>query len=291
MGPADLLAWLIWSSAGVLGLVVGSFLNVVILRLPAMLHACWRLDAAEILDQPAPETPGIRFDLVSPSSRCPNCEVPIKPWHNLPVLGYLLLHGRCAACRNRISIQYPVVEIAAALLGIIAFARFGVSAWGVCLATVSWALLALAAIDFRTQLLPDAITLPLLWAGLLTSLFHLSPSAPAPTAAILGAVSGYGGLWLIFQCFRLATGKIGMGHGDFKLTAALGAWLGWTQLPLALLIASLSGLLVGGLLMVTGRAARSTPLPFGPWLALGGWLTLVAGDTILHAYLTLSGLR
>ncbi|HET7313173.1 A24 family peptidase [Salinisphaera sp.] len=291
MAVAGLPPALLYAAAAVIGLIVGSFLNVVILRVPAMLEMRWRQEAADILDRPEADGGHERFDLVAPGSRCPHCETPIKPWHNLPVIGYLLLGGRCAACRARISLQYPAIEIAAALLAIIAIARFGATPWGGCMVGLSWTLLALAAIDFRTQLLPDSITLPLLWAGLVASTLHLAPAAPTPVAAILGAAAGYGVLWTVFQGFRIATGKIGMGYGDFKLAAALGAWLGWAQLPLALLAASLGGALAGGLLIASGRMSRDTAMPFGPWLVFGGWLAMVAGDTIGRAYLTLSGLR
>lgn len=281
----------VYIAATIIGLVVGSFLNVVILRLPAMLEAGWRREAAAILEQPDAETDAERFDLASPGSRCPHCATPIKPWHNLPVLGYLLLRGRCVACGARISVQYPAIEVAAALAAVIGIARFGVTSWGGCMVGVFWALLALAAIDFRTQLLPDAITLSLLWAGLVASTLDLAPNAPTPAAAIVGAAAGYGMLWAVFQGFRLVTGKIGMGYGDFKLAAALGAWLGWTLLPLAILAAALGGAVAGGLLMASGRMSRDTAMPFGPWLVFGGWLALLAGDTIGRAYLTLSGLR
>lgn len=292
MGSTDLPPVFVYVVAAVIGLVVGSFLNVVILRLPAMMEARWRRDAADILESPDPEIPATRFDLAVPGSHCPHCKTSIRAWHNLPVVGYLMLRGRCAACGARISLQYPAIEIAAAILAVVTIARFGATAWGGCMVGVSWMLLAMAAIDFRTQLLPDALTLPLLWAGLLASVVHLAPdAAPTPTDAIVGAAAGYGVLWAVFQAFRLATGKIGMGHGDFKLAAALGAWLGWAQLPLAVLAASLGGALVGGALIASGRLPRGAAMPFGPWLAFGGWLAMVAGDTILHAYLTLSGLR
>lgn len=291
MDPAALPPLFIYIAAAVIGLLVGSFLNVVILRLPAMMEARWRRDAAQILESPEPESPAVRFDLAVPGSHCPHCATPIKPWHNLPVLGYLMLRGRCAACGARISLQYPAIEIAAAVLAVIAITRFGATAWGGCMVGVSWTLLAMAGIDFRAQLLPDALTLPLLWAGLIASIAHLAPNAPSPADAIIGAAAGYGVLWVVFQAFRLATGKVGMGHGDFKLAAALGAWLGWTQLPVALLAASLGGAIVGGILIASGRMSRGAAMPFGPWLVFGGWLAMVAGDTILHAYLTLSGLR
>lgn len=281
----------VYGAAVIIGLVVGSFLNVVIARLPRMLEARWQADAREILEREDSTTTTSRFDLIAPRSQCPHCETPIKPWHNLPIVGYLLLGGRCAACRAPISLQYPAIEIGAAVLAVIGIAQFGVTAWAGCVIGVSWTLLAAAAIDFRTRLLPDALTLPLLWAGLIASTFALSPNAPGPVAAIIGAAAGYGVLWLIFQAFYLATGKIGMGHGDFKLAGALGAWLGWVHLPVAILAASLGGAIIGGLLMATKRLERNEAIPFGPWLALGGWLALIAGDTILHAYLTLSGLR
>ncbi|MGB7756895.1 MAG: A24 family peptidase [Salinisphaera sp.] len=291
MGSTGLPPVFVYVAAVVVGLIVGSFLNVVILRLPAMMEARWRREAADILELPTDDATTTRFDLAAPGSHCPHCKTPIKAWHNLPVIGYLLLRGRCASCGARISIQYPAIEIAAAILAVIAVARFGATAWGICMVGVSWVLLAMAAIDFRTQLLPDALTLPLLWAGLIVSLWHLGPNTPSPAEAIAGAAAGYGVLWAVFQGFRLATGKIGMGHGDFKLAAALGAWLGWAQLPIAVLAASVGGAVVGGALIASGRLSRGAAMPFGPWLAFGGWLAMVAGDTILHAYLTLSGLR
>lgn len=290
MAVTILPPWFVFAAAILVGLVVGSFLNVVIVRLPIMLSRRWQAEAADMLEQSPPASKAQRFDLATPRSRCPHCDTPIKPWHNLPVVGYLLLRGRCAACGTRISAQYPLIEIAAAALAAVALARFGPTLWAGCVIVVSWLLLTLAAIDWQTQLLPDALSLPLLWLGLLASALG-TPGAPAPAPAIIGAAAGYGVLWLVFQVFLQVTGKAGMGYGDFKLAAALGAWIGWTQLPLAILAASLGGALVGGALMASGRLARGAPMPFGPWLALGGWLAMIAGDTILHAYLTLSGLR
>lgn len=271
----------------VLGLLVGSFLNVVILRLPVMLEQAWRMSAAEILDREAagdePQT-----GLVMPPSACTACGAQIKPWQNIPVISYLLLRGRCAACKARISWQYPFIELATAVLS-------GVIAWqlgwgmGTALALLfTWALIALTAIDWRTQYLPDAITLPLLWLGMLAS---LGGYFSTPTDSIVGAAAGYLLLWLVFHGFRLFTGKEGMGYGDFKLLAALGAWLGWQSLPLIILLASFSGMIIGVGMMLSGRLARGNPMPFGPFLAIAGWLALVAGDTITRAYFQISGLQ
>lgn len=265
------------------GLMVGSFLNVVIHRLPAMLDYAWRSDAAQILDQPAPAQapPGI----ATPASACPACGAKIKPWHNLPVLSYVLLRGRCASCKARISLQYPLVELASGLLCAALAWRFGVGMPALLGLIYTWMLLALAGIDWRTQFLPDLITLPLLWLGLLAS---LGGYFTHPAAAIVGAVAGYLALWLVFHCFRLLTGKDGMGYGDFKLLAAIGAWLGWQALPLVVILASAAGALGGLALMACGQLERGRPIPFGPFLAGAGWLTLVAGDTITRAYFQLA---
>lgn len=282
--------WFFFSALVLLGLVVGSFLNVVITRLPRMMEVRWQAEAAEILDQPAPEGSDA-FNIAVPRSACPSCGAPVRPIHNLPLISFILLRGRCASCRTRISWQYPAVELAAAVMALLVGLRFGASAYMLLALLLSWGLLALAAIDWQTQLLPDSITLPLLWLGLVASVGWPITSGVSPVSAIIGAAAGYGVLWLVFQLFLVVTGKQGMGYGDFKLLAALGAWLGWQQLPLVLLMASIAGALVGGVLMATGRIERGHPLPFGPWLAIAGWLVLMAGDTIIDAYLTLSGLR
>lgn len=284
--------WFCYTAIGLVGLIVGSFLNVVILRLPRMMEAEWRASAAEILNQPVAEREPVAMSLSQPRSRCGHCHTTIRALHNVPVISFVLLGGRCAHCRAPISWQYPAVEIASAVLALLVALRFGPTPFMGFALILSWSLLALAVIDLRTQFLPDALTLPLLWLGLLASLGHGAGFALVePATAIAGAAAGYMLLWTVFQLFLLATGKQGMGYGDFKLLAALGAWLGWQSLPLILLVASLAGAIVGGVLMLTQRLGRDMPMPFGPWLAIAGWLALVAGDTILGAYLSLSGLR
>jgi leader peptidase (prepilin peptidase)/N-methyltransferase len=272
-------------SVFVLGLLVGSFLNVVILRLPAILEAGWRASAAEILEQPAPagsEAP----DLVASRSLCPHCGATVRAWHNIPVLSFLWLRGRCADCGGRISWQYPVVELATALLGVIVAWRFGVGVPAMLALAYTWCLLALTAIDWRTLYLPDSLTLPLLWLGLIAS---LGGHFTTPADAIIGAVAGYLTLWAVYHGFRLVTGKEGMGYGDFKLLAAIGAWLGWQALPQVILLASAVGAILGIALTVGGRLGRDIPMPFGPFLAAAGWLALVAGDTIARAYFQIAG--
>ena len=260
-----------------LGLLVGSFLNVVSLRLPRMMEAAWQREARLILEAPAEEPPPARISLSQPPSCCPSCGARIRPWHNLPLLGWLLLRGRCADCRAPISLQYPLVELAAGILSAVCAWHFG---WGTQLAAglvLSWALLVLTVIDFREQLLPDSITLPLLWLGLCLACFGVFTT---PSASIAGAVFGYLSLWLIYHGYKLITGKEGMGHGDFKLLGALGAWFGATSLPMIILLSSLVGSVVGiSLILFRGRD-RNIPISFGPYLAGAGWLTLIWGDAL-----------
>lgn len=291
--------------ATVIGLLVGSFLNVVIHRLPLMLERQWRAQAAEMLADapptsataavpaatPASTTPEAPYNLVVPRSACPSCQAPITALQNIPLISWLALRGRCANCHAPISLRYPLVELFTGLLSAAVAWKFGFgwpAAGGLLL---SWALVALAAIDIDTQLLPDAITLPLLWAGLVASL-AASPlsmaSLPVPPAeAIIGAAAGYLSLWCVYHLFRLLTGKEGMGHGDFKLLAALGAWLGWHLLLPIVLGSALVGAVVGLTLIATGRRGRSVPLPFGPFLAAAGWLAMMWGNQWVAAYLHL----
>ncbi len=257
--------WLIGALVG--GLIIGSFLNVVIYRLPRMLERQWRRDCAELAALPALQDAVQPFDLARPGSHCPSCGHPLRPWENLPLLSYLLLRGRCSACRAPIGLRYPLVEGLAALLALVVVWRFGPE-WRTWAALgLTWALLALTFIDFDVKLLPDSITLPLLWAGLLLSLGH---GFSDPASAIIGAAAGYLVLWLAYQGFRLLTGKEGMGYGDFKLLAVLGAWLGWQALPQVVLISALLGSLVGVGLILFGGRHRDLPIPFGPYLALAG---------------------
>lgn len=264
-----------------LGLCVGSFLNVVAYRLPKMLERDWRQECRVLLELPEAPDPE-PMSLVRPRSRCPSCGSPIKAWHNIPVLGWLMLRGRCAQCQGRISPQYPLVELATGLLSAACAWRFG---WSPALAAallMTWALVALTVIDLKTMLLPDSITLPLLWLGLLLS---LKPVFVGPEASIVGATAGYLSLWLVYHLFKLLTGKEGMGHGDFKLLAALGAWFGWQALPLIILASSLVGAVVGiGLIVLRGRD-RNMPMPFGPYLAAAGWIVLIGGPHLTQLWL------
>lgn len=262
------------------GLLVGSFLNVVIWRLPIMLQRQWHRAAADTLGQ-TPGAPQPSYNLLTPGSRCPYCNQPIRAWQNIPILSFLLQRGRCAVCQSRIAWYYPGVELVSALLALGMVMRFGMTLQSFWLTLFCWNLLVLAVIDLRTRLLPDVLTLPLLWGGLLASALQLVPG-PSPTEAIIGAAAGYLTLWVLGQAFHRLTGRIGMGHGDFKLAAALGAWLGWRDLPQVFLLAAIGGLLASVLLILSRRMRRNEALPFGPWLALGGWLTLNVHDTMLH---------
>ncbi len=272
--------------AVLLGLVVGSFLNVVIYRLPLIMEREWRAQCGELLGQPvADKTPPL--SLWRPRSQCPHCGHLITALENIPLFSYLRQRGRCAHCQGPISIQYPLVEAASGLLaGIVAW-QFGFG-WPAAAALLcTWILLAASIIDLHHQLLPDDLTLPLLWLGLLAALFGLF--VPLPDA-VIGAMAGYLSLWLVYQSFRLLTGKEGMGHGDFKLLAALGAWCGWQYLVTIVLLSSLVGAVLGlGLILFRGRD-RQVPMPFGPFLAAAGWLVLLWGAPINRAWLAWLGL-
>ncbi|MBN9421185.1 MAG: prepilin peptidase [Candidatus Accumulibacter sp. 66-26] len=267
---------------GALGLLVGSFLNVVIHRLPLMMERDWLGQCAELRgEEPAAQEP---LSLARPRSRCPQCGHAIGALENIPILSWLLLRGRCSACRTPISARYPLVEAVTGLLTAFAAAHFGYS-WAATGAIVLiWCLIALTFIDFDTQLLPDSITLPLLWGGLL---FNLSGTFTDLHSAVIGAIAGYLSLWSVYWAFKLATGKEGMGYGDFKLLAALGAWLGWQMLPLTILLSSLVGAVVGIVLIVLAKRGRNVPIPFGPYLAAAGLLALFWGKELTHSYLRL----
>jgi leader peptidase (prepilin peptidase)/N-methyltransferase len=283
----------------VFGLLVGSFLNVVIHRLPIMMERQWREQSAELDSHstaPAPP-PAARepYNLVVPRSACPACRAPIAAWHNIPVLSWLMLRGRCASCQARISVRYPLIELLCALLSAAVVWKFGPSWPGLCALGVTWFLIALTGIDLDHQLLPDSLTLPLLWGGLLASLgwsVLTSTNLPvSPTESIIGAAAGYLSLWSVYHLFRLCTGKEGMGYGDFKLLAALGAWLGWHMLLPIVLCSAAVGALVGIALIVTARRSRSVPIPFGPFLAAAGWLAMMWGPQWVATYLGLYGPR
>lgn len=268
--------------AAVLGLIVGSFLNVVIHRLPQMLERGWRRDCHLYLGLEVPAGTGPDLSLLWPNSFCPECRAPIRPYENIPLLSYLLLRGRCRHCHAAISVRYPLIEALAAGVAVLVAWRFGFS-WPCAAALLlSWMLIALSAIDLEHQLLPDAINGPGLWLGLLFSLFGWFSD---PRDSILGAIAGYLTLWVVFQLFRLATGKEGMGFGDFKLLAMLGAWLGWQAVPVIVLISSTLGAVIGALLILLAGHDRSKPLPFGPYLALAGFIHLLWGRDLIALYL------
>jgi leader peptidase (prepilin peptidase) / N-methyltransferase len=266
----------------IFGLLVGSFLNVVIYRLPIMLERGWQAECAELRGEKTKAQ--AKFNLVVPHSACPHCKHVIRAWENIPVLSYLWLRGKCSGCRAAISPRYPLIEAISGLLCGYAALHFGFTWAALGAMLLIWALLALTAIDFDTQLLPDDITLPLLWAGLL---FNMANTYTSLNDAVLGAIFGYLVLWLVYWAFKLITGKEGMGYGDFKLLAALGAWLGWQMLPLIILLSSLVGAVVGISLMMVLKHGRNIPIPFGPYLAGGGLIALFWGQTITQGYLQL----
>ena len=263
-----------------LGLFVGSFLNVVIHRLPRMMERDWQTQAAELRGEPTPHIE--HFNLATPRSRCPHCGHLITALENIPLISYLALRGRCRHCGAGIGKRYPIVEAISALLSGYAAWHFGFGLAAVAALLFIWTLLALAFIDIDTQLLPDDLTLPLLWLGLL---FNLGDSFTDLSSAVIGAMAGYLALWAVYWLFKLATGKEGMGYGDFKLLAAIGAWLGWQILPLTLLLSSLLGALVGIALIVFARHGRNVPIPFGPYLAAAGVIALFWGETLTTYYL------
>jgi leader peptidase (prepilin peptidase)/N-methyltransferase len=270
-------------ATGLLGLVVGSFLNVVIHRLPLMMEHELSRECHEYLGTQDPDTgiPG-NFNLITPASSCPACGHRIRFWENIPVISYLLLRGRCSACGTAISWRYPAVESVTAILSIVTAMYFGYSTQLLAALVFTWAMIPLFLIDFDRQILPDAITLPLLWAGLLCSLSGMFVDSHA---SIVGAAAGYLSLWLIYHLFRLATGKEGMGYGDFKLLGAIGAWVGWQSLPVVILFSSVVGAVIGlGLILAKGRD-HNQPMPFGPFLAAAGWITLLWGNGIIALYL------
>ncbi|MEZ5552538.1 MAG: A24 family peptidase [Pseudomonadales bacterium] len=263
------------------GLCVGSFLNVVIYRLPVMLNRQWERDSRAFLEQPEIEAPTEAFNLWVPRSRCPGCQTQITAVQNIPVLSWLFLRGRCANCRAPISVRYPLIEAFTGVATLVIVAQFGFTWLGAAAVLFTWILIAATFIDFDTQLLPDQLTLPLLWLGLITNSFG---GIVDLQSAVFGALSGYLFLWSTYWGFKLITGKEGMGYGDFKLFAAIGAWLGWQVLPGAILIAALTGLLYAAFSLVTHRRVRTEPIPFGPFLAVAGWVCLLFRDTVLSFF-------
>ena len=290
MALLDLLAtstvWLLTVIA-LLGLLVGSFLNVVIHRLPLIMQRDWRDQCAEFLEQPEQAPTDEPVSLSRPRSRCPHCGHAIGALENIPVISYLWLRGKCSDCGTRISPRYPVIEIVTALLSVAVAWHFGFGwplAGGLLL---TWSLIALTMIDFDHQLLPDNITLPLLWLGLA---LNLGGTYTDINSAVIGAMAGYLSLWSLYWLFKLLTGKEGMGFGDFKLLAVLGAWMGWQALPVIILLSSAVGAVIGiGLIVLRGRD-RNIPIPFGPYLAIAGWITFLWGEWITHTYLQFAGI-
>jgi len=287
-------------SVFLLSLMFGSFLNVVIYRLPIMLKREWHSDCIEFLSEEDkthqfPEYSNNElnkkiepFNLSVPRSRCPACGHQINAWENIPVISWCFLRAKCSQCSSPISIRYPIIELSTALLSVLTAYYFGIQWFTLAALVLVWALIALSMIDFDTQLLPDNITLPLLWLGLLMSLLHIS-NIPLKDS-VIGAMAGYMSLWSVYQLFKLITGKEGMGFGDFKLLAVLGAWLGWQALPLILFLSALVGAVVGiSLILFLGRD-KNIPIPFGPYLAAAGFISLLWGDNIQQFYFTIAGL-
>ena len=276
---------LLYATVGLFALAVGSFLNVVIHRLPLMMEQAWRRECAELTGEEVPAAE--RLSLALPGSRCPHCGHALRARENIPLLSYLFLRGRCSACAQPIGARYPLVEAGTALLSLLVVWHFGVTWEAGAALVLTWGLIVLAGIDIDTQLLPDSITLPLLWLGLLPT-----PAArlATPRDAILAAALGHPFLWTIYQGFKLITGREGMGYGDFKLFALFGAWLGWQALPMILILSSVVGAVIGLALLTRRGQDRHTPLPFGPYLAAAGWLALLWGDSLNGAYLQWSGL-
>lgn len=279
--------WLLLTSLLLFGLVVGSFLNVVIHRLPLMMESRWRRDCCELLEVEGAKE-DIPLTLSTPNSHCPQCKAAIRPWQNIPVVSYLALGGKCANCGVSISKRYPIIELITGLLTLCLGFYIDASAALLGAVLLTWALLALTMIDIDHQLLPDDITLPLLWLGLL---FNLWGCFVPLQDAVIGAIIGYLALWSVYWLFKLVTGKEGMGYGDFKLLAALGAWLGWEALPMIILLSSVVGAVVGIALMIIKQHGREIPMPFGPYLAAAGWIALVWGNEIMALYLNAIGLN
>ncbi|UJF19621.1 A24 family peptidase [Vibrio sp. SS-MA-C1-2] len=276
--------WLTICFVALFSLIMGSFLNVVIYRLPIMMENQWQSECHVSFPEaniPAPEKQ--LFNLSLPASHCRQCQTPVRWFDNIPLFSWLLLKGQCRHCQKKISIRYPFIELLTTVIGIVTFLAFPPSIWSASLLFFSFTLIVLSFIDLDTLLLPDNLTLPLMWGGITLSLLNISPVSL--NDAIFGAIFGYGFLWSLYWLFKLLTGKEGMGYGDFKLLAALGAWLGWQQLPFILLVASISGVIFGLIELKILRSRQGTQFPFGPYLAFSGWICLVAGDQITHWYL------
>ena len=284
--------WFYLTTVGLVSLCVGSFLNVVIYRLPLMMQREWQSECRLLLDdelnnnQAKPKNTSGPFNLVKPNSTCPKCKTAIKPWQNIPIISWLILKGKCASCSNPISIRYPAIEAITALLSLVVAYTFGATEQALLYIVITWALVALTFIDIDHMLLPDQLTLPLVWLALIAAVAGITIT---PSDAIMGAAFGYLSLWSVFWFFKLLTGKEGMGYGDFKLLALFGALLGWQSLLTIILLSSVVGAIIGiALLSIQGKD-KATPIPFGPYLAIAGWITLLWGNQLQSAYFNLIG--
>lgn len=277
--------WLFYSTVLFFGLCVGSFLNVVAYRLPLMMERDWKLECHEFLelDPPKIEPSLLSTNLASPASACPNCGHKIRFWENIPVISYLLLRAKCSSCGSKISAQYPAVELVTGIASLVVAYQFGVTIQTLAALGFTWVLIALTLIDLKKQLLPDNMTLPLLWAGIFFSFFVLFSDLKS---SIVGAMAGYLILWSVYHLFKLITKKEGMGFGDFKLLAALGAWVGFSYLPQIILISSVVGAIAGISMLLLGKTKQQQPIPFGPYLAAAGWIALLWGESINQTYLS-----
>ncbi|MGF1685873.1 A24 family peptidase [Photobacterium japonica] len=288
MDLLTLTPWLFPVFAAIFGLLIGSFLNVVIYRLPIMMERQWQAECAEYFPETAPSgeaaEPQPTFNLSVPRSRCPQCQHPISALENIPVISWLVLKGRCKHCQTPISARYPAVEAFTALVALTVALVLPTSEWAIAVIFFSFALIALAFIDIDNMLLPDQITLPLMWAGILLAVIGYSPLSLQD--AVIGAMAGYLSLWSVYWLFKLITGKEGMGYGDFKLLAALGAWLGWQLLPFVVLTSSLLGAICGLIMMRMQQSDSQTPFSFGPYLALAGWIAILWGEPLVNWYLS-----
>ena len=284
--------WFYLTTVGLVSLCVGSFLNVVIYRLPLMMQREWQSECRLLLEdelntnQAKPKNTSEPFNLVKPNSTCPKCKTAIKPWQNIPIISWLILKGKCASCSNPISIRYPAIEAITALLSLVIAYTFGATEQALLYIVITWALVALTFIDIDHMLLPDQLTLPLVWLALIAAVAGITIT---PSDAIMGAAFGYLSLWSVFWLFKLLTGKEGMGYGDFKLLALFGALLGWQSLLTIILLSSVVGAIIGiALLSIQGKD-KATPIPFGPYLAIAGWITLLWGNQLQSAYFNLIG--
>jgi leader peptidase (prepilin peptidase)/N-methyltransferase len=266
----------------IFGLLIGSFLNVVIYRLPKMMEQEWRNDCSLLLEISPPTDANIKFNLVLPGSSCPHCHTKISPLENIPIISFILLRGKCKSCNVKISWRYPLIELSSSLLALFIAIQFGLSIQTALALLFTWSLLVLSVIDIDHKLLPDNITLPFLWIGIISNMFGYFTDI---YSSLFGAIFGYLILWFVYIAFKVITGKEGMGHGDFKLLAMLGAWLGWQYLPLIIILSSLLGSIIGISLIMLKLHNKTQPIPFGPYLALAGWIALIFGDSLNSLYI------